>query len=280
MQINIKTINRAINRKFHRPLKVGCIYNISKLDNEKRVKHNETISLLKQAHETLINVEYNLNIYNLVDANTLLRSSFEYIMMAMMIQFDENVYNEFTTLGIERDKTRVCEIIDKFRTHMNEISETAFKDINRKEKLSMLTELYDKLCNFTHSTLIVSTMIEIKSKKEKEIFQLLMYQNYYFLKLLLFLCLKYFTNDNKHYLELRNIGFTYLFLMVNINNKLKEFKINFSKYNDLLYYDKNDKYFENDKKSMEKLSFELNELKIAIEENRNIFIKELLEFLK
>ena len=107
-----------------------------------------------------------------------------------------------------------------------------------------------------------------------------MYQNYYFLKLLLFLCLKYFTNDNKHYLELRNIGFTYLFLMVNINNKLKEFKINFSKYNDLLYYDKNDKYFENDKKSMEKFSFELNELKIAIEENRDIFIKELLEFLK
>lgn len=31
---------------------------------------------------------------------------------------------------------------------------------------------------------------------------------------------------------------------------------------------------------MEKLSFELNELKIAIEENRDIFIKELLEFLK
>ena len=42
-------------------------------------------------------------------------------MMAMMIQFDENVYNEFTTLGIERDKTRICEIIDKFRTYMNEI---------------------------------------------------------------------------------------------------------------------------------------------------------------
>lgn len=280
MQINIKAINSAINRKFHRPLKDGCVYDISKLEHEKRVKHNETISLLKQAHETLINVEYNLKIYNLVDANTLLRSSFECIMMAMMIQFDENVYNEFTTLGIERDKTRVCEIIDKFRTHMNEISETAFKDINRKEKLSMLTELYDKLCNFTHSTLIVSTMIEINSKREKEIFQSLMYQNYYFLKMLLFLCLKYFTNDNEHYLELRNVGFTYLFLMVNINNKLKECKIDFSKYNDLLYFDKNTKYFENDKKSMEKLSFELNELKIAIAENRDSFIKELLEFLK
>ncbi len=31
---------------------------------------------------------------------------------------------------------------------------------------------------------------------------------------------------------------------------------------------------------MEKLSFELNELKVAIEENRDSFIKELLEFLK
>ena len=163
MQISNKTINNAINRKFIRPLKDGCAYNVSKLENERRTKYHETISLLKQAHQTLINVDYNLKCYNLVDANTLLRSSFEYTMMAMMIQFDENVYNEFTTLGIERDKTRVCEIIDKFRTHMNEICEPAFKDINRKEKLSMLTELYDKMCNFTHSTLIVSTVIEINS---------------------------------------------------------------------------------------------------------------------
>ena len=221
MQISNKTINNAINRKFIRPLKDGCIYNVSKLANEKRTKHHETVSLLKQAHKTLINVDYNLKSYNLVDANTLLRASFEYIMMSMMIQFDENVYNEFTTLGIERDRTRVCEIIDKFRTHMNKISEIAFKDINRKEKLLMLTELYDKMCNFTHSTLIVSTVIEINSPKEKEIFQLLIYQNYYFLKMLLFLCLKYFTNDNKHYLELRSVGFTFIFFLANIGNKIK-----------------------------------------------------------
>ena len=31
---------------------------------------------------------------------------------------------------------------------------------------------------------------------------------------------------------------------------------------------------------MEKLSFELNELKVAIEENKDSFVKELLEFLK
>lgn len=280
MQISNKTINNAINRKFIRPLKDGCIYNVSKLENEKRTKHHETVSLLKQAHKTLINVDYNLKCYNLVDANILLRASFEYIMMSMMIQFDENVYNEFTTLGIERDRTRVCEIIDKFRTHMNEISEIAFKDINRKEKLLMLTELYDKMCNFTHSTLIVSTVIEINSPKEKEVFQLLMYQNYYFLKMLLFLCLKYFTNDNKHYLELRSVGFTFIFLLANIGNKIKEYKIDFSKYNDLLYYDKNVEFFKKDKKETEKLNIEINELKNDVNGIPEKFDEELLEFLK
>ena len=280
MQISNKTINNAVNRKFIRPLKDGCIYNVSKLENEKKTKHHETVSLLKQAHKTLINVDYNLKSYNLVDANTLLRASFEYIMMSMMIQFDENVYNEFTTLGIERDRTRVCEIIDKFRTHMNEISEIAFKGINRKEKLLMLTELYDKMCNFTNSTLILSTVIEINSPKEKEIFQLLIYQNYYFLKMLLFLCLKYFTNDNKHYLESRSVGFTFIFLLANIGNKIKEYKIDFSKYNDLLYYDKNVEFFKKDKKETEKLNIEINELKNDVNGNPEKFGEELLEFLK
>ena len=49
MQILNKTINSAINRKFIKPLNDGCVYNVSKLENERRTKHNETISLLKQA---------------------------------------------------------------------------------------------------------------------------------------------------------------------------------------------------------------------------------------
>ncbi len=280
MEITKKNINNAINRKFIKPLNYGCKYNVSKLDNEKRTKHHETISLLKQAHKSLINVDYNLKSYNLVDANTLLRSSFEYIMMAMMIQFDENVYSEFTTLGMERDKSRVCEIIDKFRTHMNEISEITFKHINRKEKLSMLTKLYDILCNYTHSTIIVSTVIEIKSQKEKEVFQLLIYQNYYFLKMLLFLCFNYFTNDVKHYLDLNSIGFTFLFLFADITSKIQEYKIDFSKYNDLLYYDRNIEYFNKSKKETEKLKIEIDELKNDVKGNPKEFCGELLEFLK
>lgn len=280
MQIKLNIVDKAIKRKFIRPLNDGCKYNVNKLNNEQRVKHNETISLLTQANETLMNVDYNLKNYKLVDASTLLRSSFEYIMMAMMIQFDDRVYNEFITLGIERDKTRVCEIIDKFRTHMNEICSDMYQDLNRKEKLEMLTELYDKMCNFTHSTPIVSTMIEVKSSKEKEIFKLLMYQNYYFLKILLFHCLKYFTSDNSHYLELRSISFTYMFMLVEINNKIKRYNIDFSKYNDLLYYDRNVEYFEKNKKESKKINDELIELSEDIKNNEDIFIEELKMFLK
>jgi len=280
MEIMNKDFKNAINRKFIKPLKDGCNYNVSKLENERRSKHHETISLLKQAHKTLINVDYNLKSYNLVDANTLLRSSFEYIMMAMMIQFDESVYNEFITLGIDRDKTRVCEIIDKFRTHMNEISKLAFKDINRKEKLSMLNELYDKMCNFTHSTLIVSTVIEINSSKEKEIFQLLIYQNYHFLKMLLFLCLKYFTNDNKHNIDLNNFVFSYLFLIDEIRQKIEKYNIDFSKYNDLLYIDTNDEYLKKYINEINKIKDKIDDIKNDSKKDSNKFINELIKFLK
>lgn len=281
MQITNKTINNAINRKFIKPLNCGCVFNVKKLKNERRVKHNETIGLLTQAHETLINVDYNLRNYNLVDANTLLRASFEYIMMGMMIQFDENIYNEFTIIGlVDRDKTRVWKIIDKFRTHMNKISEPAFKDINCKEKLSMLTELYDKLCNFTHSTLIVSMMTEITNNNEKEIFKLLMYQNYYFLKILLFVCLKYFTNDKEHYLELQDISFSFLFMLFGINERINKHNIDFSKYQDLLYYDKNIQYFEKNKEMSNKLKNDIIEFGEEVKSNEEDFTEMLFDFLK
>lgn len=280
MKITNKKIKNAISRKFIKPLNVGCEYNISKLEKEKRTKHDESISLLKQAQQTLKNVEYNLKAYNLVDANSLLRSSFEYIMMSMMIQFDEKVYEEFITLGIVRDKTRICEIIDKFRTHLNEICEPMFKELNRKEKLEMLTNLYDKMCNFTHSSLIVTTFIEINNKNEKEVFQLLIYQNYYFLKLLLFLCLKYYTNDHKHYLENDNIGFSFMFFLLDISEKIKMYKIDFSKYYEMLYYDKNIEYFEKEKKSNEKMTSELADFCEIIKNNNIEFMEKLKKFLE
>ena len=201
-------------------------------------------------------------------------------MMAMMIQFDEEIFNEFIKFGIKRDKTRICKIINRFRTYMNEISKPLFEDINREEKKEILTDLYETLCNFTHSSLAVSSMIEIKNDKEKEVYQLLIYQNYYFLKLLLFLCLKHFTSDNKHYIDLNSISFTYLFLIITIGNKIKKANIDSNRFKDLLYYDKNVDYFEKEYRNIEKIKNEAIKLVDTIKENSTEFEIELEEFLK
>lgn len=242
-----KKMEKAIKRKFINPLKYGCEVNIHELNQDKKVKHHETVNLLTQAYNTLDNVEYNLKQLNLVDANTLLRSAFENLMMGMMIEFDENVFNEFKDLSTDdksRDHTKLIKIRSKFRTHLNEISEPFFKNLNRDEKLDMLNGIYDKLCLFTHSTLIVSTMMELKKSKEKEAMVCLMNFNFYFIKLLLFLCLKYFTHDEEHYIESSNLYYTYILYLFYSLEKLKECENLTEIFNKFLYRDQNQEYFD------------------------------------
>lgn len=278
-----KIVSSAIRRKFIRPLNAGIEHNINKIDHEKRVKHKETISLLKQSYHTLNNVENLLKGNSIVDANSLLRSSFEYILVGMMLQFDDNVFNEFINLSIDddnaRDSTKILRLINKFKIHLNEISEELFKDFNRVEKGVMLTELYDKLSKFTHGTLFVTILVEMKSKDDKEILKMLNYQNLYFIKILLFCCLKYFTNDKKHYIEMDNMAFSLMFYYLIIGEKLKNREMTFKKYNEFLYEDKNEKYFKKNKKVAEQMQKEI--LCLNDEEIDNeAFIEALKRFLK
>ncbi len=280
MKINNDEINRAIRKKFIRPLNDGIKYNINKLNIEKRVKYKKTISLLTQAYTTLSSIEYLLNSGRLVDANTLLRSSFEYILVGMMLQFEDNVYYEFINLSIDdensRDYTKIQKLINKFKTHLNEISMDLFKDFNRKEKGDMLTELYDKLCKFTHSTLFVTTLVEIKNNDDKEVLKMLNYQNFYFVKVLLFCCLKYFTNDKKHYLYKENMALSFLFNFFLVGVKLKNSKLTFEKYNNLLYLDNNVKFFNKYDEDLSKTKELFISLKNDID--NDAFLKALNEF--
>lgn len=282
MQISNKTIDSAIKRKFIKPLNYGIKYNINKLKIEKRTKHKETINLLSQSVDTLNNVEYLLRTNSLVDANSLLRSSFEYILVGMMLQFEESVFNEFINLSVDdenaRDYTKVQKLINKFKTHLNEINSELFSDFNREEKGNMLTDLYEKLCKFTHSSLFVTTIVEAKNNDDIEILKMLNYQNYYFVKVLLFCCLKYFTNDNKHYLYQDNVIFSILFYYFQVSIKLKNSKIAFEKYNDFLYKSENEKYFKKDEKYKEKVKETVISLKENVDNKK--FEEALNKFLK
>lgn len=62
MEITTKKVKSSIKRKFIKPLNDGIKYNINKLDKEKKVKYNETISLIKQSYQTLNNVEMLLKV--------------------------------------------------------------------------------------------------------------------------------------------------------------------------------------------------------------------------
>ena len=282
MQITNKKINSSIKRKFIKPLNDGIKYNIKKLNTEKRVKYKETISLLTQSYNTLNSIDYLLKIGSIVDANSLLRSSFEYILVGMMLQFEDNVYTEFINLSIDdenaRDYTKIQKLINKFKTHLNEISSDLFKDFNREEKGNILTDLYDKLCKFTHSSLLVTSIVEIRNNDDKEVLKMLNYQNYYFIKILLFCCLKYYTNDKEHYLYKENMCFSFLLYYYQISIKLKNSKLTFEKYNELLYKDENEKYFKKNEEYNEKIKDDIVSLKDEIDNEK--FIEAINDFFK
>ena len=281
MKITKEQIKIQINRKVIKPLRNGNKHNVSILNNNNYDIPRETINLLNQCYCTLKNANVLLRKRHLVDANALLRTAFENLYTAMVIMFDKDTCEEFRNLNINnetRDKTRQQALRNEFKKHLNDISYELFFDMGRKDKNKMIEELYDKLCNFTHSTLIVSVMIDAKKNNDDEVLILCNYQNVFFVEMLLFCSLKYITKDNKYILELDNVFISFMLSPIFFNqNKMK--KENFDKYNDYLYMNNNSDFFDKQKEDAEKLTNEFNELKNVIAENPDKFKEILIKFL-
>lgn len=280
--ISINDIKKIISKKFIKPLTIGCKYNMNKFCYEQKCKHIESVYLLAQANKSLNNAERLINGYEFIDGNVILRKSFEDILMAMEIQFDEGVYKEFINLNIvetERNYTRPMKIRSKFRTHMNDISKEMFSDFNRDEKLNMLTELYDILCNFTHSSLVSSIMYNIVKEQDKKTMRLLFLQNYYFIKLLLFLCLIYYTNDKKHFILENTLLFSYWFYLIIVIDNINKSSELFKKFDSYLYRNINQDYFDKKMENAVQITNEFVNLKNIVDNNHDKFINELKIFL-
>lgn len=97
-------IRKKSKNKFVRIMRLNINKYLKQINNMSNVTR-ETVNLLIQSKQTLINVQKLIKNKSIVDANTLLRSSFENLIMAMMINYDENIYNEFLDLSIN-DETR------------------------------------------------------------------------------------------------------------------------------------------------------------------------------
>lgn len=143
----------------------------------------------------------------------------------------------------------------------------------------MLDEFYDKLCLFTHSTLIVNAMVELEKDESLSIYIFAIKQNAYFLELLIYLCLKYLNNSNEEMIDASYIVLGYVLLLSDVN-KQELNKENLDRLNSLLYSDINNKYFEKNKSDIDMLNKEIQELKKDIENNPWVIIDFLSKTMK
>ena len=232
----------------------------------------ETINLLHQANNTINNVYKLLRKNDIVDSATLMRSCMEKIMMAMMIYFDPtDTFEEFKDLEkCGRSKnTRPTAILDNFKFKLKEINSVLFEEFEDDELQLLLEETYKKLCLYTHSSIVVSMMIEVNKNNDEDLFALYFYQIAYFLEILIYSSLKYLTNDNKDHIDAFCIfmGFTLLCSRVD-KNKLTEDYTN--KYKDYLHWEINEHFTDKYKDEVEKLKNDWSNLQQEINENKEV----------
>ena len=242
----------------------------------------ETINLLHQANNTINNVYKLLRKNDIVDSATLMRSCMEKIMMAMMIYFDpKDTFEEFKDLEkCGRSKnTRPTAILDNFKFKLKEINSVLFEEFEDDELQLLLEETYEKLCLYTHSSIVVSMMIEVNKNNDEDLFALYFYQIAYFLEILIYSSLKYLTNDNKDHIDAFCIfmGFTLLCSRVD-KNKLTEDYTN--KYKNYLHWEINEHFADKYKDEVEKMKNDWSNLQQEINENKEVVGNYIMNLLK
>lgn len=272
-------VKAAIYRNFINPLNIGIKDNLKSL-NKINVNHEETKSLLRQVNKTLNNSNSLLKRNNFIDSNSLLRCSIEYLAMAMLIEENEDIYNEYIDLyPEERIFTAPTKIVRKFGGKLKKYSGVLFDDTNREERTQIMYGIYDTLCSYTHSALLIPLFDNIKDKDIKIIMRLLMNMNYYFVKIIYYVCLKFLTKSENEYIDYYSLVLSYLFYCTEIVNLIKEKNIDFSYYNKFLHIDdKNIGYIEQYKNQVVAALGDFDGINLT-EEQKEFFEKSCKVFL-
>lgn len=279
---NVELLAELVNKEAIKPLKRYNKKYLKKLLECNEQINIETINLLQQANYTIQNVYKLLERKEIVDSATLMRSSMEKIMMSMMIYFDvSNTYEEFKDLKKcgKGEFTRPSKVLENFKLKLNVINPFLFEEFSENELKLLLGETYEKLCLYTHSSIAVSMMIEVKNNNDEDLFIAFFYLINYFLELLLYCCLKYLNNDDEEHIDLLCLLIAWGIPFTKIDkNKLNEEYI--GKYKNFLYWDKNSKFNDKYKDITDKIMLDIVDLKKEINNNSNILNNYILNLLK
>lgn len=252
------------------------------LENDKEFKRAETINLLNQTRKTLKNVHKFIKNKEVVDANSLLRSAFENLIMGMMINENEETYKEFINLSIDdttRKLTKPQKLRNDFRKVLRKLDGDLFIEMSNKNLKELLDEFYDKMCLFTHSTILVNAMIEIEKDDDLDIYVVALKQNTYFVEMLLYLCLKYLCNYKKDPIDITYVVLGWYVLISDVP-KEKVTPEKMKKLNKLLYADFNKEYLEKNKENVDFLTEEAKKLQDDIQRNPTGFVELLTTLVK
>lgn len=252
------------------------------LENHKEFKRPETVNLLNQTRKTLKNVHRFIKNKEVVDANSLLRSAFENLIMGMMINESEDTYKEFINLSIDdttRKLTKPQKLRNDFRKVLRKLDGDLFVEMSNKNLKDLLDEFYDKMCLFTHSTIVVNAMIEIEKDDDLDIYVIALKQNAYFVEMLLYLCLKYLCNYDKDPIDITYVVLGWYVLISDVP-KEKVTPEKMEKLNKLLYADFNKEYLEKNKENIDFLTEEAKKLQEDIQKNPTGFVELLTSLVK
>ena len=252
------------------------------LENDKEFKRPETVNLLNQTRKTLKNVYKFIKNKEVVDANSLLRSAFENLIMGMMINESEDTYKEFINLSIDdttRKLTKPQKLRNDFRKVLRKLDGDLFVEMSNKNLKDLLDEFYDKMCLFTHSTIVVNAMIEIEKDDDLDIYVIALKQTAYFVEMLLYLCLKYLCNYDKDPIDITYVVLGWYVLISDVP-KEKVTPEKMEKLNKLLYADFNKEYLEKNKENIDFLTEEAKKLQEDIQKNPTGFVELLTSLVK
>ena len=239
------------------------------LENDKEFKRPETVNLLNQTRKTLNNVHKFIKNNEVVDANSLLRFAFENLIIGMMINENENTYTEFINLSIDnttRQYTKPQKLRNDFRNVLRKLYGDLFIEMSNRNLKAMLDEFYDKMCLFTHSSIVINAMIEIEKDNDLDIYVVALKQNAFFVEILLYLFLKYLCNYKKDPIDIPYVVLGWYVLISDIP-KEKVIPEKMEKLKKLLYADLNKEYLEKNKENVDFLTEEAKKLQENIQRN-------------